>query len=67
MTHAMIPREERLAGGLKDGLVRISIGLEKASDLVADLKQSLDRCDEGVKEDVDGGGFENRVYAAKQE
>ena len=27
MTHAMIPREDRLAGGLQDGLVRISVGL----------------------------------------
>lgn len=43
MTHAMIPREDRLAGGLDDGLIRISVGIERASDLVEDLKQSLDR------------------------
>eukprot|EP00581_Thalassiosira_minuscula_P004292 CAMPEP_0183746850 /NCGR_PEP_ID=MMETSP0737-20130205/66966_1 /TAXON_ID=385413 /ORGANISM="Thalassiosira miniscula, Strain CCMP1093" /LENGTH=493 /DNA_ID=CAMNT_0025982557 /DNA_START=268 /DNA_END=1749 /DNA_ORIENTATION=+ len=43
MTHAMIPREDRLAGGLDDGLIRISVGIEKASDLVADLQSSLDR------------------------
>jgi cystathionine beta-lyase/cystathionine gamma-synthase len=46
MTHAMIPREDRLKGGLPDGLVRISVGLESMHDLVADLQQSLDRCDE---------------------
>jgi hypothetical protein len=34
MTHAMIPREDRLAGGLPDGLIRISVGLEEAADLV---------------------------------
>jgi cystathionine beta-lyase/cystathionine gamma-synthase len=46
MTHTMIPREQRLAGGLHDGLIRISVGLEKASDLVNDLKNALDICDE---------------------
>ena len=46
MTHTMIPREQRLAGGLHDGLIRISIGLEKAADLVNDLKNALDNCDE---------------------
>jgi len=42
MTHAMIPREDRIAGGLDDGLIRISVGIERASDLVQDLKSSLD-------------------------
>eukprot|EP00546_Thalassionema_frauenfeldii_P006926 CAMPEP_0178921392 /NCGR_PEP_ID=MMETSP0786-20121207/15538_1 /TAXON_ID=186022 /ORGANISM="Thalassionema frauenfeldii, Strain CCMP 1798" /LENGTH=477 /DNA_ID=CAMNT_0020595571 /DNA_START=225 /DNA_END=1658 /DNA_ORIENTATION=- len=46
MTHTMIPREQRLAGGLHDGLIRISVGLEKAEDLVEDLKTALDLCDE---------------------
>ena len=46
MTHAMIPREERLKGGLPDGLVRISVGLESMHDLVADVQQALDGCDE---------------------
>mmetsp|Transcript_20996 Transcript_20996/g.58381 ORF Transcript_20996/g.58381 Transcript_20996/m.58381 type:complete len:175 (-) Transcript_20996:455-979(-) len=46
MTHGMIPREQRLAGGLADGLIRLSVGLEKAKDLVDDLKNALDRCDE---------------------
>jgi len=42
MTHAMISREERLAGGLEDGLIRISVGIERCSDLVNDVKNSLD-------------------------
>jgi len=46
MTHGMIPREQRLAGGLADGLIRLSVGLEKAKDLIDDLKDALDRCDE---------------------
>jgi len=45
MTHAMIPREDRLAGGLKDGLVRISIGLESVDDILEDIKQAIDGCD----------------------
>jgi methionine-gamma-lyase len=46
MTHTMIPRAQRLAGGLHDGLIRVSVGLEKCSDLVNDLRNALDRCDE---------------------
>jgi len=42
MTHADMPREERLAAGITDGLVRLSAGLEAAADLIADLKQALD-------------------------
>jgi len=42
MTHASIPREERGARGVKDGLVRISVGVEDAEDLLADLRQALE-------------------------
>jgi cystathionine beta-lyase/cystathionine gamma-synthase len=41
MTHASIPREERLKNGLSDGLIRLSVGIEDASDLIADLEQAL--------------------------
>ena len=41
MTHASIPREERLKVGLTDGLIRLSIGIEDAEDLVADLAQAI--------------------------
>lgn len=42
-THSMIPREVRLAGGITDGLVRLSVGIEDEEDLIADLAQALDR------------------------
>jgi len=48
MTHAMVPREVRLAGGLDDGLVRLSVGLEDVDDLLEDLLQALDGCDDGL-------------------
>lgn len=48
MTHAMIPREDRLAGGLKDGLIRLSVGLESVDDLLEDVKQAIDGCDDGL-------------------
>lgn len=41
MTHASIPKEERRKAGLDDGLIRLSIGIENAEDLTADLKQAL--------------------------
>jgi methionine-gamma-lyase len=44
MTHAAVPREERLAAGLSDGLVRIAVGIEDAEDIIADLDQALAAC-----------------------
>jgi cysteine-S-conjugate beta-lyase len=41
MTHASIPREERVKNGLGDGLIRLSVGIEDADDLVEDLKQAI--------------------------
>jgi cystathionine gamma-lyase len=41
MTHASIPREERLKSGFVDSLIRLSIGIEDADDLIADLEQAL--------------------------
>ncbi len=41
MTHASIPKEEREKAGLKDSLIRLSIGIEDADDLIADLAQAL--------------------------
>jgi cystathionine beta-lyase/cystathionine gamma-synthase len=42
MTHASVPAERRAAIGLTDGLVRISVGIEDAADLIDDLRQALD-------------------------
>lgn len=41
MTHALVPREARLAMGFADGLLRLSVGIEDLSDLRADLEQAL--------------------------
>jgi cystathionine gamma-lyase len=41
MTHASIPKEERIKGGLTDSLIRLSIGVEDVEDLIADLEQAL--------------------------
>jgi len=41
MTHASIPREERIKNGLKDSLIRLSIGIEDADDLIDDLNQAI--------------------------
>lgn len=43
MTHASIPKEERAKSGLVDSLIRLSIGVEDAEDLVADLDQALSK------------------------
>ena len=41
MTHASIPAETRARIGISDGLVRLSVGVEAADDLIADLEQAL--------------------------
>jgi len=41
MTHASIPREERIRNGLSDSLIRLSVGIEDADDLIEDLKQAI--------------------------
>ena len=41
MTHASIPREDRLKSGVVDSLIRLSIGIEDAEDLISDLEQAL--------------------------
>lgn len=41
MTHASIPKPEREKAGLKDSLIRLSVGIEDAEDLIEDLKQAI--------------------------
>jgi len=41
MTHASIPKAEREKSGVVDGLIRLSVGIEDADDLIEDLKQAL--------------------------
>ena len=42
MTHAAIPREERLAAGLTDGLIRVSVGVEHVDDMRRDLQTAFE-------------------------
>lgn len=41
MTHGSVPKEERLKVGLLDSLIRLSVGIEDADDLIADLEQAI--------------------------
>jgi cystathionine beta-lyase/cystathionine gamma-synthase len=41
MTHASIPRDERIKNGLSDSLIRLSVGIEDADDLIDDLKKAI--------------------------
>ena len=41
MTHTSIPKEERIKNGLSDSLIRLSVGIEDADDLIADLEQAI--------------------------
>lgn len=41
MTHASIPREERIKNGLSDSLIRLSVGIEDADDLIEDLNKAI--------------------------
>jgi cystathionine beta-lyase len=41
MTHKSVPREKRLQTGVTDGFIRLSVGLEEADDLIADIQSAL--------------------------
>ncbi|HMU69966.1 MAG TPA: aminotransferase class I/II-fold pyridoxal phosphate-dependent enzyme, partial [Chitinophagales bacterium] len=41
MTHVNVPKERRLAAGISDGLVRMSVGIENAADILNDLEQGM--------------------------
>jgi len=43
MTHASIPREERMKTGLVDSLLRLSVGVEDMEDIIEDLRQALEK------------------------
>lgn len=43
MTHSKMSKEARAAAGITDGLVRLAVGIEDISDIIADLKQALDK------------------------
>ena len=41
MTHASVPPETRAALGIDDGFIRVSVGIESADDLIADLERGF--------------------------
>lgn len=45
MTHGSIPREIRLENGIKDELIRLSVGIEDPEDIISDLQQALKKLD----------------------
>ncbi len=49
MTHAPIPKEVREPLGIVDGLIRLSVGIEDAPDLIFDLEQALSKAQDAVK------------------
>lgn len=48
MTHASIPKHERERIGISDSLIRLSVGIEDAEDLIEDLAQAFDQLDDGL-------------------
>jgi len=54
MTHADVPREQRLAVGITDGLIRVSVGIEDAGDIIEDLDRAITLAhDEEGSEDLE--------------
>lgn len=49
MTHKSVPREKRYSSGVKDSLIRLSVGLEDADDLIEDLKHVFELAKEKIK------------------
>lgn len=48
MTHGDVPREQREAVGITDGLIRLSVGIEPAEEIIADLEQAINRATSGT-------------------
>jgi len=48
MTHFSMGREARMKGGITDGLVRLSVGIENVNDIIADLKNSFEKVKEAT-------------------
>ena len=43
MTHATLTPEQRAAAGISEGLIRLSVGIEDAEELMDDLRQALEK------------------------
>ncbi|MBN2694188.1 aminotransferase class I/II-fold pyridoxal phosphate-dependent enzyme [bacterium] len=49
MTHSVIPKEDREAAGIPDGLIRLSVGIEDVDDLISDLEHAFTKVKESQK------------------
>jgi cystathionine beta-lyase len=49
MTHKSIPEETRRASGINDSLIRLSVGIENADDLIHDLKQAFEKLEHVIE------------------
>jgi cystathionine beta-lyase len=57
MTHKSIPAERRRAAGVADSLIRLSVGLEEASDLVKDIEQAFEKSNLNHKQSLEKNFF----------
>jgi methionine-gamma-lyase len=48
MTHYSMGKEARMAGGITEGLVRLSVGIENVNDIIADLENGLEKVKEAT-------------------
>ncbi|AOV07210.1 methionine gamma-lyase [Sporosarcina ureilytica] len=51
MTHSVVPHDERISMGITDSLLRLSVGLEHADDLIADLNQALKKVEQSLRKE----------------
>lgn len=57
MTHKSIPAERRRASGVADSLIRLSVGLEEADDLISDLEQAFENSELKYKQSLEKNAF----------
>ena len=46
MTHRQLPIEAKIAGGIDENMIRLSVGIESVADIIKDLEQALERSQE---------------------
>ena len=66
MTHSSMDAEARLTAGITDGLLRLSVGIESAQDLVADLVQALDEVAESPFDQVSAQEIDSQREKQRQ-
>ena len=67
MTHASVEPEVRRRAGISDGLIRLSVGIEDAADLVDDLAQALDASVQARRRAVRAGGRDTALPSAAED